>query len=147
MELSEQAASERRSWDHWALLAGALLAGAVLLLARFYLQPDTRGYGTHQQLGMQPCLSMEVLDLPCPGCGVTTSVTLAAHGEFWASIVNQPFGFFTALVLLFLPLWALVIHFRGGHLTQATKSLLTRKVVVPTALFMALAWAYKIGSL
>ena len=44
-----------------------------------WLQPDHRGFGTHQQLGLPPCSFEAVTHVPCPGCGLTTSFTNMAH--------------------------------------------------------------------
>ena len=73
--------SATRSKEHWIVLALAWLAlGGAFLLGRF-LEPDPRGFGTHEQLGFRACLPVELWNVPCPGCGVTTAVTLAVHGE------------------------------------------------------------------
>lgn len=37
--------------------------------------------GTHRQLGLPACQFRESLALPCPGCGMTTSVALLVHGD------------------------------------------------------------------
>ena len=41
-------------WSHALLLLGVLVMVAVGL----YLTPDPAGHGTHQQLGLPPCLGL-----------------------------------------------------------------------------------------
>jgi hypothetical protein len=43
------------------------------------LEPDARGHGTHQQLGLRPCTFIELFGCRCPACGMTTS---------WANLVR-----------------------------------------------------------
>jgi len=54
----------------WIVLASG--AFVVLVLART-VTPDPSGFGTHEQLGLPPCLFHVWTALPCPGCGLTTS--------------------------------------------------------------------------
>jgi hypothetical protein len=75
----------------WYLLCAGLSA-ALLLTARL-LRPSADGVGTHQQLGLLPCAFLHFTSIPCPGCGLTTSVAHAARLHFYESIITQPFGF------------------------------------------------------
>jgi len=80
----------------WAF--GLVCSLIVLYLSGFYLTPDARGIGTHEQLGLPPCGFVEMFDgVPCPSCGYTTTFTLAAHGRPVDAFVNQPFGFMVFL--------------------------------------------------
>lgn len=60
----------------WSLF---LLAGFALAL---HLEPDARGFGTHQQLGLPPCTVRVLLGIPCPSCGMTTSFSHFIRGQF-----------------------------------------------------------------
>ncbi|MHC4983806.1 MAG: DUF2752 domain-containing protein [Planctomycetota bacterium] len=71
--------------------AVALPCWAVLTLA-VALAPDAAGYGTHEQAGMQQCSFMVRHGLPCPTCGLTTSVSAAVHGQLGLAARAQPFG-------------------------------------------------------
>lgn len=78
---------------------GLVCSLIVLCLAGFYLTPDARGIGTHEQLGLPPCGFVEIFaGIPCPSCGYTTTFTLAAHGRPLEAFVNQPFGFVVFLL-------------------------------------------------
>jgi len=90
----------------WTL--GGLGAWAVLGLA-LWLRPDARGFGTHQQLGLPPCMFEAMVGLPCPGCGLTTSFAHMARGHFleaFGAHLMGPFLFvLTAALALCWP-WA-----------------------------------------
>jgi hypothetical protein len=92
---------------------GALLAAAVLagLLTAHGLSPSPSGYGTHKQLGMNSCGFLVRTGYPCPGCGMTTSLTAMAHGRVDLAWRAQPFGaglFIAALAVGLLGLWELL---------------------------------------
>ena len=72
------AAPPRRLLDR-AAWASALLAAWPVVLLSAWLEPDARGFGTHQQLGLPPCSFEAVTHVPCPGCGLTTSFARMAH--------------------------------------------------------------------
>lgn len=115
-----------------------------MVLLAVVAQPDERGYGTHEQLGLAPCRMMQWTGVPCPGCGVTTSVTLAAQGHPLESLAVQPFGLLTAISLPLLALWALAVHLRGGDLYGRLSARGGRAAKAALAL-MGLAWVYKLA--
>ena len=78
-----------------------LLAAAGILSLAAWLQPRSRGYGTHEQLGLPSCSSLINTGWPCPTCGLTTSMAAMAHGEFALAWHAQPFG-----IVLFLAIAA-----------------------------------------
>src|SRR5207247_577108 len=53
-------------------VAAALGMTALLGVARL-VEPDLRGYGTHEQLGLPPCTFRLLTGIACPSCGMTTS--------------------------------------------------------------------------
>jgi hypothetical protein len=74
-----RAASPQFTRWSWAGAGGA--AFALLVIARV-LVPDPSGLGTHVQLGLPPCAFLQVTQLPCPTCGLTTSFAYMAHLQF-----------------------------------------------------------------
>lgn len=76
----------------WFLLWAAVTAFGI------YLSPSSRGHGTHMQLGLPPCPSAEVLNRPCPGCGLTTSFTATIHGHIIEAFHAHPMGSFFYLL-------------------------------------------------
>lgn len=78
-----------------------LTAAAVALVAGFAvaasLSPDPSSMGTHRQLGLPPCSIRVWLGLPCPSCGLTTSLSNLMHGRFAAAWTGQPVGVAVAI--------------------------------------------------
>ena len=134
----------RRSVGHWLAL-GAAAAALVGLLALFALAtPAPEGYGTHEQFGLPPCSSMKYLGIPCPGCGVTTSVVLTLHGQVAQAFWTQPFGLVVALgAVLWIP-WAAVGHLRGRDLGRDVERLARKPLLVALGALLAAAWIYKL---
>ncbi len=124
--------------------AAAGLAAALLLVARL-LRPSAEGVGTHRQLGLPPCAFLHFTGIPCPSCGLTTSVAHAARLHFYESVITQPFGFVVFLIaILSIPLsiyfiyrrvpWPKLGDLRGGKFAA----------YLMIALFL-LSWLYKIA--
>ena len=127
------------------MLLAALAAPLVLLALGLYLEPDPRGWGTHEQLGFKPCWPMTHWNVPCPGCGVTTAVTLAAHGRPLASLRAQPFGLVLRACALAAAAWALAGHARGRDLGAGLPKLPWTRIGGVLALLGMLAWLYKLA--
>jgi hypothetical protein len=132
-----------KPWEHWLVLGFALGALALTAVLAFAIDPDPRGFGTHERLGLPPCKPMEWWNVPCPGCGVTTSIALVGHGHFWASIVNQPFGFLVAIGLPLFAAWAIVSALRGKNLATAVGKWRIGWWGIALVAVMALSWLYK----
>ncbi|MCB9881574.1 MAG: DUF2752 domain-containing protein [Planctomycetes bacterium] len=99
------------------LLAILALAGLALLVWLFVAtDPDPRGFGTHEQLGMQPCSWPMLYGEPCPTCGVTTAASLVAHLRPIEAMRVQPFGAVLALGLIVFLIAAGSYAIRGQSL-------------------------------
>ena len=127
------------------MLVPCLTAPLGLVAIGLALHPDPRGYGTHEQLGFKPCLPMELWHVPCPGCGVTTAVTLAVRGAPLASLRTQPFGLVTIAIALAAAVWALVHHARGRDLYLEFQRLPWKKLGTRVVGVLLLCWAYKLA--
>jgi len=85
------------------LAAGVSGLGAVAFLIAALMCPYTVDgapltHGTHRQLGLPPCHFQTFFSMPCPSCGMTTSVSLCMHGDFGAALqVNWAGVFVTVL--------------------------------------------------
>ncbi len=82
--------------DRLISLALGLPSWTVLGIA-VWLEPETKGFGTHQQLGLGGCTMLTLTGYPCPMCGMTTTFTHMAHLQPIQAMSTQPFG-----VVLFL---------------------------------------------
>ncbi len=85
---------------HYVVLAAPWLLLAVYVVLGLATEPDPRGYGTHEQLGLGVCLFRDWLGGPCPTCGVTTSGSHLAHGDVAAAWSTQPLGVVLAVFAL-----------------------------------------------
>jgi hypothetical protein len=137
----------QRGPGHYFWLAGAGAGLLALAIAALALTPSPTGHGTHCQLGFPPCLAIWAFGVPCPGCGVTTSVVLAAHGELAASLANQPFGFAVFLGVVAFAIWALVAQLTGRDLSLDARHLNRAGVWIPVAVLLLAAWVYKLASM
>lgn len=77
----------------------ALVPLSLLILAG-NLNPAERGLGTHQQLGLPPCSLRVLAGIRCPACGMTTSWSYFARGNWLASVNTNAGGFLLALLCI-----------------------------------------------
>lgn len=89
------------------LAAIGLAAGGALATART-LAPDSRGYGTHEQLGWAPCWFQTWTGRPCPTCGMTTAWAYAVRGEATKAVAANAAGAAACGVALLTTPWLLV---------------------------------------
>jgi hypothetical protein len=134
-----------RSREHRLVLAATLVGVLGIAVLGLVLTPDARGVGTHEQLGLPPCLTMELWNVPCPGCGVTTSLALASSGRFGASLANQPFGFALWLAGVLFIAWCWVQHARGRDLGVSLRSWRAARWFAAAGAVAVAAWIYKIA--
>ncbi|QOJ13113.1 MAG: DUF2752 domain-containing protein [Planctomycetia bacterium] len=125
-----------------AALVVAACAGVLLTAAM--LQPDPRGHGTHEQLGLARCGWLVRSRLPCPTCGMTTAFSHAVRGSLALAWTCQPAGLLMALgamAALPLGLWSLMT----GRPPERVLRILTplRLFFLITGVFLG-GWAYKL---
>ena len=72
-----------------------------------YLKPSSRGFGTHEQLGLAPCSFQQLVNLPCPSCGMTTSFSHFVRGQWLRSLQASTTAFVLALVCASMVPWCL----------------------------------------
>jgi hypothetical protein len=135
------AAYARRDRAIYATLL--LSSGAVLAVARL-LTPSPRGVGTHEQLGLPPCMLLKLTGIPCPSCGLTTSFAHAVRLHFYESFVTQPFGLLAcAVAFLLIPAvgWLMVRRVPVAQVFRRRAANLAFYAAL--ALYLA-SWVYKI---
>ncbi|MEX2168731.1 MAG: DUF2752 domain-containing protein [Pirellulales bacterium] len=90
---------------------GLLLAG--LLTTARWLVPNPAGIGTHEQLGLEPCLMLRLWHIQCPSCGMTTAWSHAVRGQLTnAARANLGGAVICALAVVVAP-WTVASGFRG----------------------------------
>jgi hypothetical protein len=135
----------KRTTEHWFLLFVAGGGVLCLFVMALWLDPDPRGYGTHESLGFAPCLPMELWNVPCPGCGVTTSVTHAMHGQLLQSLLVQPFGFLLFIAAVVFIVWVVSGALRGKDLGPVFLRQNWKRWAISSALAMCAGWIYKLA--
>lgn len=71
---------------------------AVFAIAT-WLEPDDRGFGTHERLGFPPCVFRNLTGVNCPHCGMTTCFANVVRGNFRTAWHANPAGI--PLVIVF----------------------------------------------
>ena len=94
-------------------VGGVLLA---LLATAAVIEPDARGYGTHERLGLPPCTFRAVTGKRCPSCGMTTSWAYLVRGQLLESMKANCGGTLLGLFVIVMASWALVSGIRGRWL-------------------------------
>ena len=118
-------------------------SAAMLGVAR-WLTPSPTGVGTHEQLGLPACMFLKLTGIPCPSCGLTTSVAHAVRFEFAAAFAAQPFGVLVAgIAAAMIPVSLFMVVRSTGFATVVPYE---RSAAMTYGLVSAylLAWIYKI---
>jgi hypothetical protein len=90
------------------LLAVAGMCVLLLLVTARGLEPDPRGFGTHEQLGLTPCSFYRWTGRVCPTCGATTAWAYALRGEWAAAARANLAGMLLCVVAVAgMPWWFL----------------------------------------
>lgn len=135
---------QRLGLGYRALAAGIGLGCLTMLIIGYRLQPNPSGMGTHHALGLQPCQFLLRTGLPCPTCGMTTSVTHLAHGNVLASLWVQPMGTLVGLAAT-LAFWiGLYIAITGRPALRLMQRVPTGYYVLLPMFLGIAAWGWKI---
>jgi hypothetical protein len=121
---------------------GLFLAAGFSLAAT--LEPDSRGYGTHQRLGLPPCTTRALLGIPCPSCGMTTSFANFVRGRFFQVTRANASGVLLAAVCAVQLPWIAVSVARGRLWGVRRPERLAVAVVVPLALVCLVEWGFRL---
>jgi len=133
-----------RGWSRvWAGLTSVVLL-AVLVIARG-LPPDSRGFGTHEALGLPPCGFILTSGLPCPSCGMTTAFSNVMHGRLWDAFIAQPAGMVLCLSTMFGAILAARIAATGRMVQVNWDSIGPVRLMLAFALLVVGGWAFKMA--
>jgi len=85
----------------------ALLSTSILIMVvGICLQPDARGYSTHQRIGLPACPVPQLTGYPCPTCGFTTSLAQMARGHCVAGFRSHILGAVVFLGAISFLVWS-----------------------------------------
>jgi len=125
------------------LVSGAMLGG--LLAVAGMLKPDSRGLGTHEQLGLPPCAIQALFQIPCPSCGMTTSWARLMRADITGSLNANPAGTTAAVIAMLLSLGMISSGWNGrwSRLIAAPRFWLA--VVLGQGMVMLVFWVCRIA--
>lgn len=125
------------------LLALFSLAGlALCVVLVVWTDPDARGHGTHEQLGMAPCSWPDLYGEPCPTCGVTTAASLLLHFQPLAAFTTQPFGMLLTAALIAFVVTGCVYAARGRSLAARVAFWPWGWITLGACAVLLLSWAW-----
>ncbi len=130
-------------WLDRVIAALLVVAAAIAIWLLATMVPDSRGHGTHEQLGMEPCGWAVHWGLPCPTCGVTTAACYLVHFSPWQAVKVQPFGTFVALAGLLLAVSGLLHLITGRSFMFRLAMLPYGTITSCTVLLLLGSWLYK----
>ena len=133
----------RGFWIVFELL-GTLAAVAVLVTA-VRLDPDPRGYGTHEGLGLAPCGYLAKTGQKCLSCGLTTSFSNLAHLRPGAAWNANPAGIPLFLLALVSPFWLLHALGTGRDPFRFLSDRLGRWVLPAVTAVLVVTWILREG--
>ncbi len=120
------------------------LGGGFILLLSYFLTPDPRGFGTHQQLFLPPCPFRWLTHLPCPSCGLTTSFAYFAKGDWIAAWKTHPLGPILFIFLVLFELFVLKSLLQGSSLRENLKKIFTLPLAVYLIIGVIMQWIFRL---
>jgi hypothetical protein len=103
----------RLSPSRRAASAGIALVLVAMLIAARSVEPDPRGYGTHEQLGLTPCFFLQTTGYVCPTCGATTAWSYTVRGQLQKAMATNLSGTLLCLTAIGSVPWLLVAAATG----------------------------------
>jgi hypothetical protein len=101
--------------------------------------------GTHQQLGLPPCTSVQWFGIRCPSCGMTTSWSHLVRGNVLSAFrVNAGGALLGAAALVCSP-WLLVSAARGRWLMAPPHEGVTLAVGLTIVTVTVIDWALRVS--
>ena len=85
----------------------------TLLIVAMCLKPSPKGFGTHTQLGLNPCSFTTIVGFRCPSCGMTTSWAHFVRGNIIQSLKSNSGGTMLALTSAIAGPWLLASGLLG----------------------------------
>lgn len=129
---------------------GLLAAWCLFLIGGFLaarsLEPDPRGYGTHQRLGLPECGFRMMFHVPCPSCGMTTSFAHFTRGHWRQAAAANPAGLLLAVLCLIQIPWGLVSVARGRLWKVSHPSRTVLWVLAAVGLLALAQWTVRLMS-
>lgn len=127
------------------MIALGLALLALLVVARS-LEPNSRGYGTHQGLGLPPCTSIVLFGCRCPTCGMSTSWANLVRGRVVdAASANLGGTLLCGAALAAVP-WMLLSGGRGRWVVWRPRSVVIATASVVVSIVTLVDWIVRLCS-
>jgi hypothetical protein len=123
----------------WALGLLAPLGVAAML------HPDSRGFGTHQQLGLPPCTFRVLFGRRCPSCGMTTSWAYLVRGQIVAAAAANVGGALLGLITAVAAVWLLADGLCGRWLGPVPNATLLAWLLAGVAAVTLVDWVVRLA--
>jgi Protein of unknown function (DUF2752) len=137
-------ASNLRVWQRLVLVfAGTVLVG--LLATAACLTPSSRGYGTHQGLGLPPCTIVQIFGVRCPSCGMTTSWAHMTRGHVVQAVRANAGGALLAILAASVGPWILASGLVGRWLGGEPRESITILVGVAVVVTTLIDWSLRLS--
>ncbi|MDP1677836.1 MAG: DUF2752 domain-containing protein [Bacteroidota bacterium] len=97
------------------------------------------------------CLVKHITGIPCPSCGTTTAMIELVHGNFFSSLIINPFGLMMMAVLIIFPGWIIADLLRKREsffrFYRWFETILQQRrwVSVPAVLVVVINWIWNIS--
>ena len=131
----------------WYQRAALTVAGAsllALLATAAALKPHPRGYGTHQRLGLPPCTIVQLYDIRCPSCGMTTSWSCLMRGQLLSSGRANVGGLLLGLTALGCGPWMVISGLRGKWLWGPPREAMVAVVGMAIVMVTFIDWVVRL---
>jgi hypothetical protein len=119
-------------------LLGLAILGLLVVASR--LEPDPRGFGTHEQLGLTPCSFFRWTDRLCPTCGATTAWAHLLNGNWTAALRSNLAATLAAGLALVATPWLLVSAILGRWLVARPSPRVLLAISTGLAVVAVLDW-------
>lgn len=131
----------RRASSHQRLWAGAVFSAALAFFGLFALAANGK---INITWWFGPCGFKQAYALPCPTCGITTSIFAFAQGKIFESFYIQPAGALLCSLLAFTAFLAFIIAVFGvyfGFLERFFTEVKIKHIVLALVIIIAAGWA------
>jgi len=129
--------------DRVLLIASA--AGLLLLLVVAALvEPDPRGFGTHQRFGLPPCSVRVLFGIRCPTCGMTTAWSRLVRGQVTGAFRANVGGTVMGMLAVPAAAWFLLCAGRGRWVGWAPNNVVVASGALVIGLITIVDWAVRL---
>jgi len=120
-------------------------AGLLLLLVvAGLIEPDRRGFGTHQRFGLPPCSVRVLFGIRCPTCGMTTAWACLVRGQLTGAFRANVGGTVMGMLAVVAAGWFLVCAGRGRWVGWTPNNVVVGSGALVIALITIVDWAVRL---